>query len=304
MRNSARFVAASSMVLLSATLAVAQPVPPQPTGMVGPLNPVLFTQDGVPDGVGDLPGILEFADDTRAGEGTVSRGIQLNLGNVICNGASTFRVEGAPSQSGQPFDEFGRAPGEVMANEFDTSDTAHPRPISAAFQEGGSVPGLGGGASGSAFMLDADGDHAYEQMAVQGANSGGPVAATLDLRTHDADGDGLPEYVSFFDPAPVDPQFNLAVLQFYGLGCDSSPDPYTEAWVPVGRDLDGDPAVIGDLDGNGIADPEFYFGPKLAIRGPVVQIPTLSGFGIVALAAVLLLVGLRLMRRRGLAATV
>ena len=92
MRNSARFVAASSMVLLSATLAVAQPVPPQPTGMVGPLNPVLFTQDGVPDGTGDLPGILEFADDTRAGEGTVSRGIQLNLGNVICNGASTFRV--------------------------------------------------------------------------------------------------------------------------------------------------------------------------------------------------------------------
>ena len=94
------------------------------------------------------------------------------------------------------------------------------------------------------------------------------------------------------------------MLQFFGLGCDSSPDPYTEAWVPVGRDLDGDPAIIGDLDGNGIADPEFYFGPKLAIRGPVVQIPTLSGFGLVALAAVLLLVGLRLMRRRGLAATV
>ena len=55
-----------------------------------------------------------------------------------------------------------------MADEFDTSDTAHPRPISAAFQEGGSAwPRRRG--SGSAFMLDADGDHAYEQMTVQGS---------------------------------------------------------------------------------------------------------------------------------------
>ncbi len=304
MRNSARFVAVSLMILLSAALAGAQPVPPQPTGMVGPLNPVLFTQDGVPDGTGDLPAILEFIPFADAGEGTVARGIQLNFGNVVCNGASTFGVVGTSSQSALPLDEFGRAPGEVTANEFDTSDAVHPRPISAAFQEGGNPTILGGGGSGSASMLDADGDHAYEQLAVQGTNGGGPVAATLDLRTHDEDGDGLADYVSLFDPAPVDPQFNLAVLQFFGLGCDSSPEPYTEAWVPVGRDLDGDPAVIGDLDGNGIADPEFYFGPKLAIRGPVVQIPTLSGFGIVALAAALLLGGLGLMRRRGLAASV
>ncbi len=293
-----RLVAASSLVLLSATLASAQPVPPQPTGMVGPLNPVLFTQDGVPDGTGDLPGVLEFIDPTSVGEGTFQRGIQINFGNVLCFDRSTFQIEGAPSQAGMPFDEFGRAPGEVIVDGFDTSDTAHPRPINAAFQEGG------GAGVGSASMLDSDGNHAYEQMTIAGSNSHGPVAATLDVQTYDGDSDGLPDYATFFDPAPGDPQFNLGALQFFGLGCDSSPDPYTQAWVPVGRDLDGDPAIIGDLDANGIADPEFYFGPKLQVRGAIVQVPTLSGFGLTALAAVLLLVGLRLMRRRGLAAGV
>ena len=299
MRNSARFVAAGFLIVLSATLASAQPVPPQPTGMVGPLNPVLFTQDGVPDGVGDLPGVLEFFDPPTAGEGIVQRTIQLNFGSANCNGSSTFLVEGAPAQTGQPFELFGRTPGEVTVSSFDTSDTAHPRPINAAFAEAGGGPGVG-----SASLIDSDGDHAYEQMSVGGSSGRGAVAATLDIQTFDGDDDGLADYATFFDPAPADPQFNLGVLQFFGLNCDTSQDPYTQAWVPVARDLDGDPALIGDLDANGIADPEFYFGPKLQIGGPVTQIPTLSGFGLAALAAVLLLVGIGLMRRRGLAAGV
>lgn len=298
MSYSARRVVASSAIFLSATLASAQPVPPQPTGMVGPLNPVLFTQDGVPDGTGDLPGVLEFFDPPTVGEGIALRGIQINFGNVDCNGSPTFPIVGAASQTGQPFDEFGRFPGEVMVDSFDSSDTAHPRPISAAYAEGG------GAGVGSALLLDSDGDHAYEQLSIAGSNSGGAVAAELDIMTFDGDGDGLPDYATLFDPAPADPQFNLGVLQFFGLACDDSPTPYTQAWVPVGRDLDGDPAIIGDLDGNAIADPEFYFGPKLQIRGAIVQIPTLSGFGLAALATVLLLVGLGLMRRRGLAAGV
>ena len=299
MKHSARLVVATSVIVLSAALAGAQPVPPQPTGMVGPLNPVLFTQDGIPDGNGDVEGVLEFVNPTSAGEGNPQRTIQINFGNVICNGASVFRIEGASSQSTLPFDEFGRTPGEVTANGFDTSDTAHPRPINAGFQEAGSGAGVG-----SAALLDADGDHAYEQMSLAGSNGGGAVAATLDIQTYDGDGDGVPDFATFFDPAPGDPQFNLAVLQFFGLNCDSSPNPYDQAWVPVGRDLDGDPAIIGDLDANGIADPEFYFGPKLQIRGSIVQIPTLSGLGLAGLAALLLLVGLGLMRRRGLAAGV
>lgn len=291
-------LAASVAFVFSAALAGAQPVPPQPTGMVGPLNPVLFTQDGVPDGTGDLPGILEFFSVPPAGDGGLQRTIRLNFGDVDCNGAPTFQIEGATDQTGQPFTSFGRSPGEVAVNFFDTSDTAHPRPIGAAFDE------AGGAGVGSAALLDSNADNAYEQMTIGGSNGSGPVAATLDIQTYDGDGDGLADFATFFDPAPADPQFNLGVLQFFGLDCDSSPNPYTQAWVPVGRDLDGDPAIIGDLDGNGIADPEFYFGPKLQIGGPVVQIPTLSGFGLAALAAVLLLVGLGLMRRRGLAAGV
>ena len=297
MSYSTRLVVASSMILLSVALAGAQPGP-QPTGMVGPSNPVLFTQDGVPDGAGDLPGILEFTPFTVVGEGTGGRGIQVNFGSVLCFGTSTFPIFGAPSQTGMPFDEFGRFQlSEVMVDGYDTSDTAHPRPINTAFQEA-----FGAGV-GSSTLLDADGDHAYEQMMIAGSNNSGPVAATLDLMTFDGNADGLPDYVTLFDPTPADPMFNLGVLQFFGLFCDSSPNPYTGIWIPVGRDLAGDPAIILDLDDDGIADPEFYFGPKLQIRGSLVQIPTLSGFGLVALAAVLLLVGLGLMRRRGLAAT-
>jgi hypothetical protein len=273
-------------MLLSAGVAGAQS--PQPTGMVSPSNPVLFTHDGLPDGNGDLAAGVEYFAATT-GPGLVG----VNFGNVNCNGSPIFRALAEAMPPTGPVNEFSAGSGMVMISELDSSDAAHPRPIGADYTEP-SGPG-----QGQAMMLDSNGDHLYERLMIQGANGDGPVAAELDLQSYDPDGDGKPEFVTLFDPAPADPQFNLGVLQFFGLSCDDG-HTYDKAWIPVGRDLDDDPAIIGDLNGDGIADPPFLWGPKLQVGArSLVQIPTLSGFGLAALAALLLFVGVRLMRRHG-----
>ncbi len=289
MRKSANLVVASSMILLSATLAGAQA--PQPSGMLSPTNPALLTMDGMPDGNGDVPVTIAFVAPPTGGQGFLE--VMIN-----CNGGFSLPLQAAASQNGMPFDGFGRVPDEVMIDQFDTSDAMHPRPIGAAFAESGQA----GGNVGMAMMVDSDGNHQYERLMVQGTKGGMPVAAELDLRSADRNQDGFPEYVTLFDPAAADPMYNLGVLQFFGWYCNN--EMYDQVWLPVARDLDNDAAIIGDLDGDGIADPEFYWGPKLQIASTLLQVPTLSGLGLAALAALLLLVGLRLMRRRGLAAGV
>lgn len=288
MRETAKSFLAIAVILLCAAQAGAQS--PQPTGMLSPTNPVLFTNDGMPDGNGgDQPGLIEYIPVT-----TGPSFVQVNFGQTDCNGSP---IHGALAYSdGGPFNRFAAGSGEVSIGELDTSDPSHPRPISAAYSQ----PTEGGGSAGEAEMIDSDGDHRYERMVVQGNKGADPVAAELDLLSYDPNGDGLPEHVTLFDPAG-DPDFNLGVLQFFGLDCDGGS--YDQAWVPVGRDLDGDPAIIGDLDGNGEADPEFLWGPKLetGVRS-LMAIPTLSEVGLVVLATLLLLGGLRAMRRRGVEA--
>ncbi len=286
MRETVKSFLAVAVILLCAAQAGAQPQ--QPTGMLSPSNPVLFTNDGVPDGNGDQPGLIEYIPAT-GGPSLV----QVNFGQTDCNGSPIHRA--LAYSDGGPFNRFAAGSGEVAIEELDSSDPMHPRPIGAIYSEG-----TEGASSGDAEMLDTDGDHRYERMLVQGNKGADPVAAELDLLSYDPDGDGLPEHVSLFDPAG-DPDFNLGVLQFFGLDCDGGS--YDQAWVPVARDLDGDPAIIGDLDGDGDADPEFLWGPKLQVGArSLVGIPTLSGAGLVALATLLLLGGLRLMRRRGVEA--
>ena len=78
-------------------------------------------------------------------------------------------------------------------------------------------------------------------------------------------------------------------------------DANSQIWVPLGKNGDGQPAIILDLDGNGAADPEFYQSAALAAAGdnPDVVIPTLTQFGIAAMALLLLAVGLRHIRQNG-----
>jgi hypothetical protein len=293
MNQNAHPVVAVSL-LLCAAVAGAQAPPPQPTGMLSPSNPVLFTMDGLPDGNGDLPAMIEYQAFT-GGPGVV----QVNFGNVVCNGSPIHRAQAEAMPAGGPINEFAAGSGMVMLSSLDNSDPMYPRPIGASYTEGPGSP-----SQGSAAMVDSDGDHRYEGLMVGGTKGGSPVAAELDLHFYDGDRDGFPEFVTLFDPAPADPMYNLGVLQFFGLDCVGSTMPYTQAWIPVARDLDGDPAVIGDLDGNGIADPEFLWGPKLRFGGGLLQVPTLSGLGLAALATLLLVVGWALMRRRALTAGV
>lgn len=268
-----------SAALLSATIASAQA--PQPTGMWSPMNPALLTNDGVPD-ANDLPAMIALGG--MAGPG----GLLITFAPQCMD---TLFVEGAASVPVMPFDGFGRGGGpEVMIDQFDMFDPVHPRPIRASFDEGG-----GGVNVGTATMIDSDGDHRYERIMVQGNKGPMMVTANLDLKSFDRNRDGFPEFVTLFDPLPANPMFNLGVFQFFGFAC--GPATYDQVWIPVARDLAGDAAIIGDLDGNGIADPEFFWGPKLQIV--LFEVPTLGGLGLAALAMLLLLVGLRLVGRHG-----
>ena len=75
----------------------------------------------------------------------------------------------------------------------------------------------------------------------------------------------------------------------------------SQIWVPLGTNSDGQPAIILDLNGDGVADPEFYQSAGLAAAGDDgdVVIPTLTQFGIAAMALLLLAVGLRHIRQNG-----
>jgi len=274
-------------VVLGATAVAAQS--PQPTGMMSPARPFYLTNDGMPDGVGDLPGAIHYGNQTT---GNVTP-MFADFGSNPCNGASQFFVDASASQTGGVLDQFGRSGPEVVVDEFDDSDPSQPRPVSATYDQGGAGGPVGGGLT----FADSDGDHRYERAQVAGTDGGGPVNATLDLVPADTDGDGDPDYVTFSSLEPLD---------FFGMNCDvgGTPTDFTQIWLPLARDLDGDFAVIGDLDGDGTADPELAWGPKLAIGTPsVLAVPTLSGAGVAVLALALLGLGVRMMRRRDPAAS-
>lgn len=266
---------------------VAQGQSPQPTGMMSPSRPFYLTNDGAPDGVGDVPGTIQMGP-----YGNVTP-LSADFGAVPCNGQTQFFAEGYPSQPGGVLDQFGRGGlPEVTAGNFDTSDPSQPRPTNGHYDE----LGAGGPVQGDFDLSDSDGDHRYERARVLGADGGGPVQADLDFVPADTNGDGDPDYVTLT---------NLAPLDFFGVNCvvNGTPTDFDQAWLPLARDLDGDFAIIADLDGDGQADPELAWGPKLQIGQPrVLGIPTLSNLGLAALTLVLLGVGVHLLRRRETAA--
>jgi hypothetical protein len=266
---------------------VAQAQSPQPTGMLSPTRPFFFTNDGVPDGVGDVPGTIMMG-----AYGNVTP-FAADFGSVPCFGQTQFLADGFPSQQGGIVDQFGRGAAEVTVGNFDTSDPTQPRPTNGHYDELGG----GGPVQGDFDLSDSDGDHRYENAHVLGADGGGPVQADLDIVPADADNDGEPDHVTLT---------NIAVLDFFGVNCvvNGTPTDFDQVWFPLARDLDGDFAIIADLDGDGEADPELAWGPKLQLgSGPrFVGIPTLSNLGLAALTLILLGVGVHLLRRRETAA--
>ena len=282
-------VAAYSAALLTAAWLPAQQ--PQPTGMLSPSRPIYLTNDGVPDGVGDLPAtIIKTPGNTTA--------FVLDFAGVSCNGQTQFYSEGQPGGgAGQKIDEFGRGFGtEVTATNLDTSDPFEARPTRGHFQERFQGPG-----TGDFDFVDSDGDHLYERATVAGTGSGGPVQADLDFVPADTDGDTIPDYVTLSSLAP---------FTFGGLNCDpgGTPTDYDQIWLPLATENSGERAVVGDLDGNNVADPELLWGPRLELGEPpppspsVIEVPTISRYGVAFLSLALLGLGIHLLRRRDPAA--
>jgi hypothetical protein len=270
-------------------IAVALPAQ-QPTGMLSPTRGFRLTYDGVPDGVND-------ADGTIVRTVGPQNAFQAQFGNLICNGQGSFYADGLTGGLGR-IDQFGRGAGtEVTATDLDMSD-AQPRPTRGHYDELGQ-----GVVTGDFELIDDDGNHKYDRATVVGNNPRGGVQVDLDLVPADVEGDPDPDYVTLSSLEP----FN-----FFGLNCHE-PVPgaptgteYTQIWLPLATDLDGDAAVIGDLDGDDIADPDLFWGPKLQF-GPepppsVLEVPAISRLGVALLALALLAVGVRSLRRRTSAA--
>jgi hypothetical protein len=241
------------------------------TNMLSGSNPVLMTSDGVPDGTGDS---AVTATHTIGAPGTLSF--------ATCDGP--FDVDThftGPVVTG--FSRPGQVP-EFTVQQQNTSDALHPRPVLFHYDE--LAQGFN---TGDLRFIDTDGDNRYERVDVTGDANSNPVAFTMDLLFYDGDSDGFPNFVTFALPPP----FNGGILS-----CGD------QAWFPVAHDLQNDPAVVLDLNGDSAADPEFLWGPKFDLLFPtVLDIPTLSNLSIAVFAVLLLLAGLRLARRRGQSAT-
>ena len=277
----------SAVVAYSAALLTAAWLPaqqPQPVGMLSPTRPIYLTNDGVPDGVGDLPATI-----IRNGTGNNTTFL-LDFAGVDCNGQTQYFADGAPGAASPKIDEFGRGAGtEVNATNLDTSDPTEPRPTRGHYDQLGQ-----GQIFGDFDLVDDNGDHRYERATVNGDNGGTPVQADLDLVPADTDGDSLPDYVTLS---------NLQPLNFFGLNCSPGGNPtnYDQIWLPLAREDNGELAVIGDLDGNNVADPTLLWGPRLDLGQPPpsgIAIPTMSRYGIAFLTLALLGLGVHLLRRR------
>ena len=128
---------------------------------------------------------------------------------------------------------------------------------------------------------------AYDQVQLTGTKGvgGEPVPVNVTLQMVSSEGNiGVANIAS------------LGVIKPCGEASANS-----QIWVPLGKNSAGQPAIILDLNGDGVADPEFYQSAWLGAAGDDgdVVIPTLTQFGIAAMALLLLAVGLRHIRQNG-----
>ncbi len=77
----------------------------------------------------------------------------------------------------------------------------------------------------------------------------------------------------------------------------------SQIWLPLGTGDDGQPRIILDIDGNGVAD-DPYFGVGAALSGYTPPIPTLTEWGLGMLTVLFLVLGLRYSRKRNSPASV
>ena len=244
------------------------------TQMLTATNPIMLTSDGQPSflDVNDEPVLLTHA-----------TGNPGDLDFTSCVG--TDELDTFPDGNGIVMGfGFDTGPEIFRVTSVDTSDV-HPRPIVWEYDE----EPISGVVAFTATFVDTNGNNKYEHVrAVGQLDDNTPFDFVFTFLFHDANSDLFPDYVTFGFPP------ELGSVLFFD--CTNN---YNQLWVPVARDLQGDPAVILDLNGAGGADAEFLWGPKFEGARSILEIPTLSRFGVAALAFLLLFAGLWLARRRG-----
>jgi hypothetical protein len=132
-------------------------------------------------------------------------------------------------------------------------------------------------ASGGGQLMDLNGDGRMDAMSVNGTS----VNATLNL-VFSADGN----YVSI-------PVSQAALVGAKQGRCGPA---VPQIWIPL-VDTDGDgrgDTIILDLDGNGVADPQFYSSPRLGASA----VPTTSNFALSILTTLLGGIGVWYVGRR------
>jgi hypothetical protein len=147
---------------------------------------------------------------------------------------------------------------------------------------------------GKLEMIDANNDARYEYLRIEEI-AGNPDFPTmlLGLVGADTNNDNFPDYASVEWSVQNATTWGIRDCPQEGVG------PADPIWVPVGRDAQGDAAVILDLNDDGAPDPQFLLGPKLALGAPVVPIPTLGEWALLALGGLLAGAGVRRARQAG-----
>lgn len=175
---------------------------------------------------------------------------------------------------------------------FSLSET---NPSAAAAREGQRVTA----ATGAGGFVDNNGDGIYDGVSGSGNRGSGPVSVSTGFVLSDITGDAYPDYVS----VPWSQSAALGVKP--NFQCTPG-NPTPQVFVPLAdSNGDGHPdSVILDLDGDTVPDPDVYQSPILAPNptGGLAanEVPTLSQWGLVGLAASLAAAGWLFLRKSGL----
>jgi|GEM_PF-6435731 len=156
-------------------------------------------------------------------------------------------------------------------------------------------------------QLDADGNYIGGTLDVPWSSSGGTLTlvksvagqATYDqvhlVGTKSVGGGSQPVnvYLSLAEQGGYIGVANLASLGVIGTCGQANAN--SQIMLPLGTGDNGQPTIVPDINGDGVADPEFLQGPPLS-GSAAPPIPTLTEWGFIAMTLILLIVGLRFFR--------
>jgi len=242
----------------------------QVTGMLSPTRPVIVDSNG--DG---MPG---------AGDGTALPSVPIAVGaGVLSTITNPWSCGGNYNQvlfTNQVGGTWRTAARQDKGGRMQTAavDTVSGnRAIHMTMDETGSGKTGGGG------FVDTNTDGIYDRI----VGSTPDYTINIGMVFADTTGDGMGDYVSI----PWAQSSLLGVNHSDSCGVGGSRDP--QIWVPL-ADTDGDglgDSVVLDLDGGGVPDPNFLWGPIIGPAAATVSVPSLSTIGLILLAAGLGFVG-------------